>query len=82
LVHLAAGTSPDKMIDALYAVTDCEIPISPNSCIIDESIPKFIGVKEMLRIATANTVSLLKKEQEIRKSELEESWHLSSLEQY
>ncbi|MDA3781277.1 MAG: DNA gyrase/topoisomerase IV subunit A [Bacteroidales bacterium] len=80
LVHLAAGTSPDKMIDALYAVTDCEIPISPNSCIIDESIPKFIGVKEMLRIATANTVSLLKKEQEIRKSELEESWHLSSLE--
>ncbi|MEA3316744.1 MAG: DNA gyrase/topoisomerase IV subunit A [Bacteroidota bacterium] len=79
-VHLATGSSPDKMIDALYAFTDCEISISPNSCTIDESTPKFIGVKKMLKTSTDNTLSLLKKELEIRKAELEESWHMSSLE--
>ncbi len=80
LIHLAPGTSPDKMIDALYAFTDCEISISPNACTINESTPKFIGVTEMLKISTDNTIKLLKKELEIRKSELEESWHMSSLE--
>ncbi len=80
LVHLAPGISPDKTIDALYAFTDCEIPISPNSCVIDESKPRFIGVSEILRISTDKTVELLKKEQEIKLSELEDDWHISSLE--
>ena len=37
LVHLAPGTSSDKTIDALYAFTDCEVSISPNCCVIDDS---------------------------------------------
>ncbi len=80
LVHLVSNSSPDKMIDALYAFTDCEISISPNSCVIDENIPKFLGVTEMLKISAESTLDLLKLELEIRKSELEDSWHLSSLE--
>ena len=54
--------------------------ISPNSCVIDNGKPRFIGVKELLRISTKNTVELLKKELEIRKAELLEQWHFSSLE--
>ena len=80
LVHLAPGISPDKTIDALYAFTDCEVPISPNSCVIENDRPRFPVVTEMLKISTDHTVRLLKLELEIRLSELSEDWHLSSLE--
>ena len=80
LVHLAPGISPDKTIDALYAFTDCEIPVSPNSCVIDENLPHFMGVSEILRISTDHTVGLLRQELEIRLAELNEDWHYSSLE--
>ncbi len=80
LVHLAPGVSSDKTIDALYAFTDCEISLSPNACIIHDDKPHFIGVKEILKRSTDSTLQLLKLELEIRKSELEEAWHYSSLE--
>jgi topoisomerase-4 subunit A len=79
-VHLTPGTSPDKMIDALYAFTDCEISISPNSCVIINHKPIFIGVSDILKISAENTRDLLKLELEIRLGELEDLWHLSSLE--
>jgi topoisomerase IV subunit A len=72
--------SSDKTIDALFAFTDCEVSISPNSCIIEHDKPKFIGVSEILRINADQTVALLKLELEIRRGELEEAWHYSSLE--
>ncbi|MFW6309688.1 MAG: DNA gyrase/topoisomerase IV subunit A [Prolixibacteraceae bacterium] len=80
LVHLAPGVSSDKTIDALYAFTDCEVSLSPNSCIIHEDSPLFIGVKEILKRSTDSTLQLLKLELEIRKSELGEAWHFASLE--
>ena len=80
LVHLTPGVSPDVMIDALYAFTDCEMSISVNSCVIDNNKPRFAGVKDMLALSTRRTVELLKKELEIRKAELEEDWHFASLE--
>ena len=80
LIHLAPGVSPDQTIDALYAFTNCEVSISPNSCIIEKGKPRFIGVSEILRTSTDQTVALLKKELEIRMAELKEQWHFSSLE--
>ncbi len=80
IVHLASGVSSDNTIDALYAFTDCEMSLSPNSCIIENDKPLFIGVKEILRRSTDSTLKLLKLELEIKKSELEEAWHFSSLE--
>lgn len=80
LVHLPTGASPDKTIDALYAFTECELSISPNSCIIDNNKPHFLGVSHILRSNTDHTVSLLKLELEIRRHELNEAWHFSSLE--
>lgn len=80
VIHLALGVDPDKTIDALYAFTDCEIAISPNSCVIEDDKPRFLGVSEMLRISTDNSLTLLKKELQIRLAELEEEWHQSSLE--
>lgn len=80
MIHLAPGVSPDKTIDALYAFTDCEVSISPNASVIDGDAPAFIGVSEILRVNTDNTVQLLKLELEIRLDELERQWHFSSLE--
>lgn len=79
-VDLAAGISPDITIDALYAFTDCEVSISPNACVIEDNKPKFPGVTELLKISADNTRDLLKKELEIRLSELQEKWHYTSLE--
>ena len=81
VIQLQSGVSPDKTIDALYAFTDCELSISPNACVItDENKPAFVGVSDILRHNTDRTVNLLKLELEIRKAELEEEWHFSSLE--
>lgn len=80
LVHLAAGVSPDKTIDALYAFTACETSIAPLGCVIQDNKPLFIGVSDMLKISTERTVALLKSELEIQLEELEGKWHFASLE--
>ena len=80
IVELAQGISPDITIDALYAFTDCEVSISPNACVIVDNKPQFLSVNELLRISAENTKELLKRELEIKLSELQEKWHYTSLE--
>ena len=80
LIHLPNGISPDKTIDALYAFTKCETPISPLGCVIEDNKPLFVGVNEMLKSSTDRTVALLKSELEIQLNELEAQWHFASLE--
>jgi len=80
VVHLPSNISPDKTIDALYAFTNCEVSISPLSCVIIDDKPQFIPVSELLRLSTDKTVELLKRELEIKLGELEDQWHFASLE--
>ena len=80
VVHLLPGVSPDMTIDALYALTDCEYSISPNTCVIVDDKPSFMGVSSILKHSADRTVELLKTELEIRLGELHEDWHMSSLE--
>ena len=80
LIQLAAGVSSDKTIDALYAFTDCELSISPNSCVIANEKPCFMPVSDILRKSADDTVALLKLELEIRLKELLEDLHFVSLE--
>ena len=80
LVHLPSGVSPDKTIDGLFAFTNCEVSISPLSCIIENNKPVFIGVTEILRKSTENTKNLLKSELDVKLSELDTLWHYSTLE--
>ncbi len=81
LVELPSGVSPEKALDALYAFTDCEVSISPNACVIYEDKPQFLDVDEILSISTLQSKNLLKRELEIKRDELYEKWHFSSLEQ-
>ena len=80
LIHLPNDVSPDKTIDALYAFTDCEVSISPNTCVIVDHKPQFLSVDDVLRYSTDHTKSLLGQELQIRLDELENEWHYSSLE--
>ncbi|HMG91732.1 MAG TPA: DNA gyrase/topoisomerase IV subunit A, partial [Chryseolinea sp.] len=79
-ILLHPGQSPEIALDALYAFTDCEISISPNSCVIVEDKPQFLAVGEILKYNTHQTVALLKQELQIRKAELMERILFSSLE--
>lgn len=80
VVTLAAGESPDKTIDALYAFTDCQVSINPNTCVIKDNKPHFLTVSEVLEYSTLRTRDLIRRELEIRLEELETTWHSLSLE--
>ncbi len=82
MVHLPAGVSTDKTIDALYAFTKCESSLSTYACVIEDDKPRFVSVTEVLQLSVYNTVELLKLELKIKKNELQEQWHLASLEKW
>ena len=79
IIHLAPGISPDVTIDALYAFTDCEVSISPNTCIIKGDKPHFMSVNDILVESTHFTKGLLKQELEIKLAELKEKIFFSTL---
>lgn len=79
VIHLAPGISPDVTIDALYAFTDCEVSISPNTCVIHDDKPRFMSVNDMLTESTYHTKELLKQELLIRLNDLKEKIFFSSL---
>ncbi|MEI8038294.1 MAG: DNA gyrase/topoisomerase IV subunit A [Verrucomicrobiota bacterium] len=80
LVHLPAGADPEQTRDALFAFSDCELPLSPNACVIVDGKPQFLGVSEILRRTTCQTRELLKAELDLKLAELADKWHFSSLE--
>jgi topoisomerase-4 subunit A len=79
-LHPDSAEDCDKTIEALYAFTDCEVSISPNACVIKDGKPVFMSVNDILKESTLNTRELLKRELEIRLSELMEEWHFATLE--
>jgi len=79
-IQLATGVTADQTIDALYAFTNCEVSISPNTCVIIDNKPCFVSVSELLKRSTDHTRELLRMELELKLKELEDQWHYSSLE--
>ena len=80
IINLVKGVSPDVTIDALYSFTNCEMSVSPNCCVINNSKPEFISVNELLKISTDNTLNYLKLELQHKLEVLKEKWHLLFLE--
>jgi topoisomerase-4 subunit A len=80
-IKLARGIYAKDTIKALYAFTDCEIPISPNLTLIQDGIPRTSTVEEVLHHNTEKLLADLRRELEIDKNRLEDRLHARLLEQ-
>ncbi len=80
LIHLPAGLSPDKTIDALYAFTACETSVAPQAVVVHDDKPMFVGVSQLLKLSTDHTLEMLRQELQVQLDELQEQWHFASLE--
>jgi len=86
LIHLPAGSEPDKVIQQLYVFTSCQVQLNPAACVIvrdpktGDDKPHFLGVRDILKTSAEATRELLKRELEIKLGELEQQWHWDSLE--
>jgi len=80
-IKLARGIYAADTIKALYAFSDCEIPISPNLTVIQENTPVNPSVSEVLRYNTDKLVKDLELELTIELGRLKEKLHAHLLEQ-
>jgi topoisomerase-4 subunit A len=75
-----AGVDAEKMVDALYAFTDCEVTISSRIIVIKDNRPVELTVSEVLRENTAQLTTLLKRELDLRERQLLDELHYRTLE--
>jgi topoisomerase-4 subunit A len=80
-IKLARGIYAKDTIKALYAFTDCEVPISPNLTVIKDNQPVNISVEEVLHYNTEKLVKDLEKELQIEQGRLKDKLHAKTLEQ-
>jgi topoisomerase-4 subunit A len=74
------GVDAEKLVDALYAFTDCEVSLSSRIIVIKENRPVELTVTEVLHENTAQLVELLKRELELKQKQLEDELHYRTLE--
>ena len=79
-IHLQAGVSSDKTIDALFAFTDCEQSIYPNCCVIKDKKPEFLTVSSLLKASVEHTKKIFHAEFLVQLGELNEQLFFTSLE--
>jgi topoisomerase-4 subunit A len=74
------GVDAEKLVDALYAFTDCEVSLTSRIIVIKENRPVELTVTEVLQENTAQLVELLKRELELKQRQLEDELHYRTLE--
>ena len=79
VLTLSPGEDEEKAIAALYHFTQCEVTIHSNIVVIKGERPVQMDVDEVIRFNTAQLVSLLKQELELRQAELRDELHWKSL---
>jgi topoisomerase IV subunit A len=79
-IKCPAGVDAEKLVDALYAFTDCEVSIVSRIVVIKDNRPVELTVSEILRENTAQLVELLKRELELKLKKLEDELHFRTLE--
>jgi hypothetical protein len=79
-IKCPAGVDAEKLVDALYAFTDCEVSITSRIVVIKDNRPVELTVSEMLRENTEQLVAILKRELELREKELLDELHYRTLE--
>lgn len=79
-IKCPAGVDAEKLVDALYAFTDCEVSISSRIIVIKDNRPVELTVSEVLRENTDQLVAILKRELELREKNLLDELHYRTLE--
>ncbi|MDR2842999.1 MAG: DNA topoisomerase IV subunit A [Spirochaetaceae bacterium] len=79
-IKLARGVYAQETIDALFAFTECEQSISVNFLVIENNFPRVMTVTEVVKHHSKQLVTILVKELEIEKQELQDKLHLRNLE--
>ncbi|HWY29580.1 MAG TPA: DNA topoisomerase IV subunit A [Candidatus Acidoferrum sp.] len=79
-IQCPAGVEAEKMVDALYAFTDCEVSIASRIVVIKDNRPVELTVSEVLQENTAALVAILKRELELREKQLTDELHYRTLE--
>ena len=79
-IKCPSGVEAEKMVDALYAFTDCEVTIASRIVVIKDNRPVELTVSEVLRENTEQLVSVLKRELELSEQKLEDELHFRTLE--
>jgi topoisomerase IV subunit A len=80
-IKLARGIYAKDTIKALYAFTDCEVPISPNLTLVQDGVPRTSSVEEVLHHNTEKLLADLTRELEIDRNRLGDRLHARLLEQ-
>ncbi len=80
-INLPRGIYAKDTISALYAFTDCEVPISPNLTVIQDDRPVTLNVNEILRYNTNKLLADLEQDLRIELDRLRERLHAHILEQ-
>jgi topoisomerase-4 subunit A len=80
-IKLARGVYAKDTIKALYAFTDCEVPITPNLNLINGNTPETSTVSDVLRYNTNKLKFDLQRELEIELARYEDKLHARLLEQ-
>ena len=78
---LNVGAAQEAATSALFAFTACETGVVSRPVVLCRNRPCEMAVSEILKANTAQLLELLKRELEIRHGELEEAFHLKTLEQ-
>lgn len=79
-IKCPAGVDAEKLVDALYAFTDCEVTIASRIVVIKDNRPVELTVSEVLRENTAQLVETLKRELELKEQKLQDELHFRTLE--
>jgi len=79
-IKCPAGVDAEKLMDALYAFTDCEVSITSRIIVIKDNRPVELTVSEVLRENTDQLVAILKRELELREQQLLDELHYRTLE--
>ena len=79
-IKCPAGVDAEKLVDALYAFTACEVAITSRIVVIKDNRPVELTVSEILRENTEALVAILKRELELRQQALQDELHYRTLE--
>ncbi len=79
-IKAPSGVTAEKLIDALYAFTDCEVTIASRITVIKNNRPVEMTVSEVLRENTDDLVAIYKRELELKEKKLQDELHYRTLE--